>query len=61
MPNFPTEKKPERDVWSVWRGDTWLGLWRRKPHVGDKIKPSECLMAKKIVSIDEKAGRVYVK
>jgi hypothetical protein len=59
MPNFPTENK--RTQWSVWRGDTWLGEWHKEPKVGDKIKPKECLMAKRVTLIDYENGRIHVK
>lgn len=60
MPNFPTENK--RTHWSVWRDNgTWLGEWHKEPRVGDKIKPKECLLAKKVTRIDHKLGRIYVK
>jgi hypothetical protein len=59
MPNFPTEKK--RTVWTVWRGNTWLGVWSGTPQVDMKIKPRECLMSKRVASIDEKTSRIFVK
>lgn len=60
MPNFPTENK-ERTTWSVWRENEWLGEWHRKPFVGQKIKPAECLFSKTILRIDHGKGRIYVK
>lgn len=60
MPNFPTDKDKKRIHWSVWRGNTWLGEWYGAPVVGRKIKPKECLLAKKILRIDETTGRLYV-
>ena len=59
MPNFPTENK--RTHWSVWREGTWLGEWHKEPRVGDKIKPKECLLAKRVLRIDHELGRIYVK
>lgn len=61
MPNFPTEGERKRTTWSVWRGDTYLGEWHKEPRVGDKIKPKECLLAKKIARIDHDKGRIFVK
>jgi hypothetical protein len=59
MPDFPTESK--RTQWSVWRGDTWLGEWHKKPRVGEKIKPRECLLSKTVTGIDNTTGRIFVK